>query len=74
MSIASPCSKVCILDPVSRLCIGCGRTAAEIGGWLQMSEAQRAAIMASLGGRAPLDRVRAPSAKPVSSAQAGETP
>ncbi|MBY0613059.1 MAG: DUF1289 domain-containing protein [Beijerinckiaceae bacterium] len=74
VSIPSPCSKVCILDPVSGLCLGCGRTAAEIGGWLRMSDAQRAAIMSSLGRRTPQDHARAPSVHPVSSVEAGETP
>ena len=44
----SPCTKVCVLDPVTGLCIGCGRTGAEIGHWLGLSVEQRKTIMASL--------------------------
>lgn len=46
--ISSPCIRVCVIDPPSGLCVGCGRSGAEIGGWLSMSEAQRLAIMAQL--------------------------
>jgi hypothetical protein len=44
----TPCIKTCVIDPVTGLCIGCGRTAAEIGGWIGMSPAERAAVMAGL--------------------------
>ncbi|HEY4819943.1 MAG TPA: DUF1289 domain-containing protein [Xanthobacteraceae bacterium] len=46
--IASPCNKVCTLDPISALCIGCGRTLAEIEAWSRMSSGERARIMAEL--------------------------
>jgi predicted Fe-S protein YdhL (DUF1289 family) len=48
MSIQTPCTKVCTLDPVSRLCAGCGRTLDEIANWSAMSDAERARIMAEL--------------------------
>jgi len=44
----SPCTKVCTLDPVSGLCIGCGRSLAEIERWPRMSDAERAELMAVL--------------------------
>ena len=44
----SPCIKVCVIDPASRLCTGCGRTLDEIARWGGMSEAERARIMAAL--------------------------
>jgi len=47
----SPCNKVCVLDPVSGFCIGCGRTGEEIGGWLAMTAAERATLVASLPAR-----------------------
>lgn len=47
-AIESPCIRLCRLDPVHGLCEGCGRTAAEIGGWLAMSGEQRRAVMADL--------------------------
>ncbi len=56
---ASPCVKVCVVDPVSELCIGCGRTLAEIAAWRDLdAEAQRA-ILAELGPRLAAARSRA---------------
>jgi len=46
--IESPCIKVCVMDPANGLCSGCGRTLDEIARWGGMSEAERAAIMATL--------------------------
>jgi predicted Fe-S protein YdhL (DUF1289 family) len=46
--IASPCVHICQLDATGATCIGCGRTRAEIGGWMYMSPEERAAIMARL--------------------------
>lgn len=48
MPIASPCNKVCTIDPRSGLCLGCGRTLAEIAQWGAMSEAERQRVMAEL--------------------------
>jgi predicted Fe-S protein YdhL (DUF1289 family) len=49
--ISSPCIKVCAVSGRTGLCIGCGRTLAEIAGWGGMDEAQRQAIMAELPAR-----------------------
>ena len=49
--IESPCTRVCTLDPVSGLCLGCGRSLAEITRWTQMSDAERARLIAELGRR-----------------------
>ena len=46
--IESPCIKVCVVDPETGFCIGCGRTRGEIGEWLGMSPATRREIMALL--------------------------
>lgn len=48
---SSPCVKICVIDPVSRLCEGCGRTLAEIAQWASMSEPERLAVMARLAER-----------------------
>ena len=48
---SSPCTKVCVLDGPSGLCIGCGRTRDEIGAWGSLSEVTRRAIMAGLPAR-----------------------
>jgi uncharacterized protein len=44
----TPCINVCVIDPVSGLCIGCGRNTSEIGGWMAMPAGQRRDIMQSL--------------------------
>jgi uncharacterized protein len=48
MAIETPCNKVCAVDPVSALCVGCGRTLDEIASWLAFSAEQRSRIMAEL--------------------------
>ena len=45
--IESPCNKVCVVDPVSALCVGCGRSLAEIAAG-SGSRRARARIMADL--------------------------
>lgn len=45
---ASPCTQVCSIEPQTGLCIGCGRTLAEIAGWGSMSDRERAEIRARL--------------------------
>ncbi len=42
--ILSPCTGVCTLGG-DGYCVGCLRSAAEIGGWLTMGEAARSRIM-----------------------------
>ena len=48
MTISSPCIRVCILDPDTGLCEGCGRTREEIAAWFRLSEDDRRRIMAEL--------------------------
>lgn len=50
-AIATPCVNICAVDPISALCIGCGRTIAEIADWSGMSEDERNVIMAGLAER-----------------------
>lgn len=50
--IDSPCVKVCVIEPKSRLCTGCLRTIDEIGAWSRMSRDARLAVMADLPQRA----------------------
>lgn len=40
VSVASPCIGVCHLDP-QKICVGCGRTQAEIGCWSALSASQQ---------------------------------
>jgi predicted Fe-S protein YdhL (DUF1289 family) len=51
MAIQSPCVKICVLDPVSGLCLGCGRTGEEIGRWIGYTDDERSAIMAAVQDR-----------------------
>jgi predicted Fe-S protein YdhL (DUF1289 family) len=51
MPIESPCTKVCVVDPASRLCVGCGRSLDEIGGWIAMTDEERTRIMSELPDR-----------------------
>jgi uncharacterized protein len=47
----SPCVKICTYQPGAGLCLGCGRTLAEIAGWTAMSDAERRRIMDALPDR-----------------------
>jgi hypothetical protein len=49
--ISSPCNRVCVMHPASRICIGCGRSLDEIARWAALGEAERLAIMARLPAR-----------------------
>jgi uncharacterized protein len=49
--IETPCVKVCVVDPETGFCIGCGRTRGEIGSWLSITPGERRAIMLGLGER-----------------------
>ena len=48
MSKETPCIAVCIIDPKTSLCFGCGRTLPEIARWHRIERAERLAIMARL--------------------------
>ena len=48
VDIESPCNKVCVVDPASGRCVGCGRTLTQIGGWIHFTPEQRRRIMAEL--------------------------
>ena len=50
--IESPCVKVCVIHPPTRLCTGCFRRADEIAMWSRMSAEERREIMAELPTRA----------------------
>jgi predicted Fe-S protein YdhL (DUF1289 family) len=48
MSKETPCIAICMMDPVTQLCFGCGRTLPEIARWHKMDSLERQAVMASL--------------------------
>jgi hypothetical protein len=51
MSKETPCVAVCMIDPGTSLCFGCGRTLPEIARWHRMESAERQAIMRQLSTR-----------------------
>ena len=51
MSKDTPCIAVCMMDPRTKLCFGCGRTLPEIARWHGMDSAERLAIMEGLAAR-----------------------
>ena len=51
MSQETPCIAVCMIDPKTSLCFGCGRTLPEIARWHRMERAERHAVMAQLSAR-----------------------
>ncbi len=46
--IETPCVKVCVVDPETQFCIGCGRTRDEIARWIGMTPAVRHEIIETL--------------------------
>ena len=44
--IDSPCIKICVIQPETRLCTGCLRTIDEISAWSRMTPDARAQVMA----------------------------
>ena len=50
--IESPCVKLCVIHPESRICMGCYRTGDEIAGWSRMTRETRRDIMKTLPDRA----------------------
>jgi uncharacterized protein len=51
MSKETPCVAVCMIDPKTKLCFGCGRTLPEIARWHAMESTERLALMAMLPAR-----------------------
>lgn len=44
--IQSPCNKICTLN-AEDVCVGCGRSRAEIGGWTQFDDAAKKRVIAA---------------------------
>lgn len=51
--IESPCVKVCVVHPETRMCLGCKRTIDEIAGWSRMTPEARREVMDALPARKP---------------------
>ncbi|MEM0991378.1 MAG: DUF1289 domain-containing protein [Pseudomonadota bacterium] len=56
--IDSPCIKICVIHPETRLCTGCHRSIDEITAWSRMDTETRSTIMAELPSREALLRRR----------------
>ncbi|MEC9434064.1 MAG: DUF1289 domain-containing protein [Pseudomonadota bacterium] len=50
--IESPCTKVCVIHPAARICVGCHRTGDEIAAWSRLTPERRREVMAELPARA----------------------
>ncbi|MBI5926608.1 MAG: DUF1289 domain-containing protein [Aquabacterium sp.] len=57
LPVASPCVRLCTLN-AQDVCVGCGRTLADITGWTKMSEAEKQACVAQA--RATLQQLGRP--------------
>ena len=62
--IISPCRNICIVDPPTGLCGGCGRNLTEIANWSGYSDAERKRVMAELPKRLEAIRSRPAHAAP----------
>ena len=49
--VASPCTNVCKMSPVTGYCEGCRRTIAEIAGWSEYDDGRKLAVLARLPAR-----------------------
>lgn len=43
--LIDPCVRVCVEDSNDDICLGCGRSRAEIAGWPRLDRAERMAIL-----------------------------
>ncbi|WP_374247382.1 DUF1289 domain-containing protein [Zoogloea sp.] len=51
MTIQSPCTSVCRMNPATGYCEGCFRTIPEITDWSRADDARKRAILAEVAGR-----------------------
>jgi predicted Fe-S protein YdhL (DUF1289 family) len=47
----SPCTNLCVIDPATGWCDGCGRTLDEIARWSEMTASQKWAVLREIGER-----------------------
>jgi uncharacterized protein len=47
-AVASPCNKVCRIDPRTGWCEGCLRTLTEIGAWSQLDDDDKRLVLTQL--------------------------
>ena len=51
MTIQSPCTSVCRMNPATGYCEGCFRTIPEITDWIRADDARKRAILAEVASR-----------------------
>ncbi|MEM6825382.1 MAG: DUF1289 domain-containing protein [Pseudomonadota bacterium] len=56
--VESPCVKICVIHPETRLCTGCARSIDEITTWSRLTPEARSAIMDDLPNRNPTPKGR----------------
>ncbi|MGJ8547190.1 MAG: DUF1289 domain-containing protein [Sulfitobacter sp.] len=56
--VESPCIKICVIHPASRLCTGCLRSIDEISSWSRMSADERRAVLAQIPTREAAPKIR----------------
>lgn len=61
VALDNPCINICRMDAARRYCQGCGRTALEIGRWPELTDGERAAVLADLPARQPWRKTAAAS-------------
>ena len=54
----SPCVRICVVHPETRLCTGCARTLDEIAQWPRMTPEARADVLAELPSREAIPKKR----------------
>ncbi len=55
--IDSPCTNICLADPESGLCIGCGRTLEEITKWSIFTTSQKKQLIKALKNRKKISSI-----------------
>ena len=56
--IESPCIKLCVVHPATRLCTGCFRSIDEISAWSQMTAQERRMVLEESPSRAAPPPIR----------------
>jgi predicted Fe-S protein YdhL (DUF1289 family) len=71
MSQETPCIAVCMIDPRTNLCLGCGRTLPEIARWPRMESTERQTVMALLPERMEQAGLKPTDLKPTENPERG---
>ena len=56
--VESPCQRICVIHPATRLCTGCARSLDEIAQWSRLSADARRAIIQELPNRQAIPKNR----------------